>query len=1284
MNYALQNGKKVALYINTPALGDTIAAIPTLRKLSQAYGNTKLTVFTSKPFLFENHPLVDRALPLDFKEKQNYILHETFKPLAGIPHDLNGHKVEFRYSNMDLRQFHAVSLGFTLTEQEMEMDLYIEKEREVGFEDYVIIHPTHTWPTRTWDTQKWQELVDRLNAVGIPVVAVGRDGRETGFYDTEKPVMDINIRLGVNLLNDPSNDPAELRWMMKYRAKAVITMDSGILHVAGTTDVNIIQLGSSIDYKLRAPYRNGNQNYKYQFIGGGCDLFCSSNMKYNIKEHGSINGIPPQIKCLEDKPTFECHPTVDRVYNAVTKLYNLSELKTKTAKYKIKLVHLLLEDDLDPVRQENSIKQLKQLEDRGIEYIQVWNKRWTEKPPKDTFARPLEFDKIPIVPAHYGCFRAFADGTLSNFTEDIDAIILCEGDVKLLYDPDTTMSKINQAYEAIVKFKIDYFSFGSKFTLEDHVLQSLTLDTYEDIEIVDKVIGIQMIMFPQSSREYLLDIYKNQKWDGADIFLNQNFMGKKKIGIFNESITDQWNGLSIVENKNRKFISYKRKNVLFLAPHLSTGGMPQFLLTRLQALEEQKDCRIHLIEYAQYSDLYTVQRNELINLLGDRFFSMGYLQSRSTEERDLELQNLIENLNPDIIHIDECPEAFDDFNKIGEPFLNWLYKPEHTWKVVETCHNIWFDGNNKKYEPDAYAFCSLYHPENNFKYNTGHKHVIQYPFINKVPTTEEKLIKKEELNMNPNKIHILNVGIWTHGKNQKEAIDIAQALSVSYPGKYEFHFIGNQASNFEDYWKPIMENLPTNVKVWGERSDVEQFYKAVDCFMFNSTFECNPLVLREAIGYGLLTFSRNLPQYLDTFKTCTFDLVDDLKTNIKTVEEATKALSSFKPAFPKDSLYEFAKKHLDFYNYVLNLPRKRLKNKTYITFEYGPKVEIIGNYKKDYFIEFIDAKSNQTIHSDTITNNMWTKCSREYYTPWIIKIDGEIVHTFDLTDKKVKISLDSKSVGDTVAWMPQVLEFKNTYKCNVAVSTFHNEWFEDLEVYKDLELVEPDTDYPAYAHYKIGWFKTDGKWDEGNKNPIQVNTVPLIQAATDILGLPYKEINYGVNFTPGKRPIKQKYICIGPRSTAGLKEWPYNNWRKLAKLLHEDGYKVVNLSYEGFEGPYIINKKGMGWEKTWNYLYHADLFIGLGSGLSWMNWTLGKHTLMINNFLPFGYEFTENLTKLEDNSVCNNCWIKKEFNFDPGDWDWCPKNKGTENQHICQKSITVETVYKEVKKIVLL
>ena len=376
--------------------------------------------------------------------------------------------------------------------------------------------------------------------------------------------------------------------------------------------------------------------------------------------------------------------------------------------------------------------------------------------------------------------------------------------------------------------------------------------------------------------------------------------------------------------------------------------------------------------------------------------------------------------------------------------------------------------------------------------------------------------------------------------------------------------------------------------------------------------------------------------------------------------------------FTWENASKLAIKEIDsFYD---NLPDNRIE----LSFNKGPKLEVFGSKRGKYLVEFIDSRNNKVLHSSVIKNNMWTKCNKQYYIPWIVKVNGEVIHEFSLKNETVRISLDSKSVGDTLAWTPQVLEFQKKHKCKVVLSTFHNEWFQNLEEYKDITFISPDTSYNAYAQYLIGWFKTDGKWDSNDKNPTSPNTIPLIQTATDILGLSYKEINHGIDFTPGKRPIKGKYICIGPRATAGLKEWPHNQWRELAKKLHKKGYKIVNISYEGFKGPNIIDKKKLNWEKTFNYLYHADLFIGLGSGLSWANWALNKQTVMINNFIPFGFEFTNKLTKIENNSVCNNCWVSKDFIFDAGDWDWCPKNKGTKDQHICHKSITTDQVYNEV------
>jgi autotransporter strand-loop-strand O-heptosyltransferase len=365
------------------------------------------------------------------------------------------------------------------------------------------------------------------------------------------------------------------------------------------------------------------------------------------------------------------------------------------------------------------------------------------------------------------------------------------------------------------------------------------------------------------------------------------------------------------------------------------------------------------------------------------------------------------------------------------------------------------------------------------------------------------------------------------------------------------------------------------------------------------------------------------------------------------------------------------------HKYIKEVVDNAKENITTISFQNGPKVEVTGYNKNSYFVEFINKDTNQILHSGTIENNMWIKCSKEYYIPWIIKINGKKMYELDLKNKIVKISFDTKSIGDTLAYLPQVLEFQKKHKCAIVVSTFYNDWFRLLPVYQNLKFIEPDIPHDCIAEYTLGSFQDDnGNWNDGTKNPIQPNTIPLIQVATDILGLPYKEIQHGIDFDLFPSPISGKYICIGPESTAGLKEWPYQNWKELAKKLHKKGYKVVSLTTKGFKGINIIEKRNLNWNDLFNHLYHAELFIGLGSGLSWINHNLKKHTVMINGFLPLGYEFTENITKVEDH-ICT-CWTDKNNHFDKGNWNWCPAFEGTDLQHKCMKSITVEMVYNSV------
>ena len=356
-----------------------------------------------------------------------------------------------------------------------------------------------------------------------------------------------------------------------------------------------------------------------------------------------------------------------------------------------------------------------------------------------------------------------------------------------------------------------------------------------------------------------------------------------------------------------------------------------------------------------------------------------------------------------------------------------------------------------------------------------------------------------------------------------------------------------------------------------------------------------------------------------------------------------------------------------------NYIKPKIENEIKITFFDGPKVEITGEEKKDYNIEFLDG--DKVIYSTKISNNMWTTCGRKYFTNWVIKINGEVHHQFDLKGKRVLIGFESKSVGDTIAWAPYAIEFAKKHECKVILSTFHNEWFRGLDAYKEIDFINPGESIGCYAVYRIGWFRDDnGGWKKFDSYPNQVNRIPLQKTATDILGLEFEEKNYGINFKIDKRPIKEKYVVFGPEATAGCKEWVYQHWVSLSKLIKELGYEVVILTKKPYHIHGVKNISGRPLEDIATYLYHAEKFIGLGSGMSWLNWALGKYTYMINGFVEDGHEFTSNMTKITNN-LCIKCWNDPVHVFDAGDWDWCPVYKGTELQHICQKSITPLQVF---------
>jgi len=287
-----------------------------------------------------------------------------------------------------------------------------------------------------------------------------------------------------------------------------------------------------------------------------------------------------------------------------------------------------------------------------------------------------------------------------------------------------------------------------------------------------------------------------------------------------------------------------KKNLLIITPHLSTGGAPQVTLNKIMLLKDEYN--IKCVEYTQIAWTFVVQRNKIINLLGDNFHSLP--------EDKFKLIDIISEFNPDFISFEEFPEFFMD-DKITE----LIYNKNKEYLIYETTHDSSFPTTSKRWFPDKFIFVSAF---NAFRYSM---YDIPYSIIEYPVDIKSKPQKKYQtkLNFNSDWKHIINVGLFTPRKNQKYLFEIAEKLK-NY--KIKFHFIGNQADNFKFYWEPLINSKPKNCVLWNERSNVNEFLMASDLFFFPSkgdrdNKELNPISIKEALEYNMPMMMYDLDVY---------------------------------------------------------------------------------------------------------------------------------------------------------------------------------------------------------------------------------------------------------------------------------------------------------------------------------------------------------------------------------------------------------------------------------------
>lgn len=361
-------------------------------------------------------------------------------------------------------------------------------------------------------------------------------------------------------------------------------------------------------------------------------------------------------------------------------------------------------------------------------------------------------------------------------------------------------------------------------------------------------------------------------------------------------------------------------------------------------------------------------------------------------------------------------------------------------------------------------------------------------------------------------------------------------------------------------------------------------------------------------------------------------------------------------------------------------------------FNYGARIIVPqGNYR----VRLIDKDAGLTVY-DALASGVIVTSSKKYYINFRIEVyeNDKLIwaHDYNPKGKNVVLKYPTGILGDVLAWFPYAEEFRKKHKCELYCAMGQNMIDIFKPSYPNIHFIDAEQrPENVYATYYMGIFFP---CDDRVHQPVDFRVVGLHKNAAYILGLEDKEI--APKLLPSskefkKRTIEEPYVCIAAQSSSQAKYW--NNgrgWINVIKYLKSLGYRVLCIDREDNWGhasrfnliPYgSENFTGaLPLQDRIDLLYHADFFIGLSSGLSWLAWGTGVPIVFISGFtLPVNEFYTP--YRVQHYHVCNGCWNDTRVVFDHKDFEWCPRLKNTDRQFECSRFITPEQVNATIDKL---
>ena len=354
-------------------------------------------------------------------------------------------------------------------------------------------------------------------------------------------------------------------------------------------------------------------------------------------------------------------------------------------------------------------------------------------------------------------------------------------------------------------------------------------------------------------------------------------------------------------------------------------------------------------------------------------------------------------------------------------------------------------------------------------------------------------------------------------------------------------------------------------------------------------------------------------------------------------------------------------------------------------FNFGFRLEVPPGEK--YFVQVRDYYNEINLFSEEIENTTLIS-SEKFFVHWQVQIfkDGQqiINYKFDPRGQRIHF-IFHQALGDNITLFPYMDEFRKAYNCQISCSipTYLQEivktYYPHIPITEELP---PDT-YATYYMAACINVPIAAHWDS--------RAVTLTDVGHTILSDSKIKKPDKVVFHPTKpRQIMEPYVCIAVQASTTAKSWMYpGGWEMVVDHLKQKGYRVLCIdkdrectnygntvtmpaNAEDFTGNVPLMDRV-------NMIAYADFFVGIGSGLSWIAWSLNVPVVLISGISEIWAEFYTPY-RVINNMVCHGCF--NELRVDLADCYHCKRYANTDRQFECSKRISPARVLEAVDRAI--